>query len=60
MNINLPGVNVTLKLTRTPVGMKGQCETLNVGGLSYFPKKNGTIKLEFQCFFDALGNPAQK
>ena len=58
--INLPGVNVTLPLTRTPVGMKGQWETLNVGVFSYFTKKNATMKLEFQCCFDASRNSAHK
>ena len=58
--INLPGVNVTLPLTRTPVGMKGQWETLNVGVFSYFTKQNATMKLEFQCYFDASRNSAHK
>ena len=58
--INLPGVNVTLPLTRTPVGMKGRWETLNVGVFSYFTKQNATMKLEFQCYFDASRNSAHK
>ena len=53
LSLNLLGVNVTLTLKGIPTGMKGPEETLNVGGLSYFPETNKTMehqinKISFQ------------
>ena len=44
INFNLLGVNVILTLKGIPTGMKGPEETLNVGGLSYFPETNKTME----------------
>ena len=44
LSLNLLGVNVTLTLKGIPTGMKGPEETLNVGGLSYFPETNKTME----------------